>query len=90
MPRFSFHVSQGRFSHPAITTSFENSDAARHEALSICADLGRDLFTGLAFDSAWRMEVTDDNGTPIFRLRLSAESLDRKRLNDKHRRTAAG
>jgi hypothetical protein len=82
MPRFSFHVSQGKFSHPVITAAFENSNAARQEALSICADLGRDIFAGLTSDSAWQMEVTDDSGTPIFRLRLSAESLDRKRLND--------
>ena len=90
MPHFSFQVTQGKFSHSAISTAFESSEAARQEALAICADLGRDLFRGLAIDSAWQMEVTDDNGTPILRLRLSAESLDQKPLNDKHRRTAAG
>jgi hypothetical protein len=42
-----------------IQTVFENSEAARKEALAICADLGRDIFAGLESGSDWQMHVTD-------------------------------
>jgi hypothetical protein len=76
MPRFIFQVQQGKFSEiPAIEDILCDSYAARKAALGICADMARDIVTGLAEDSEWRLDVLDESGKPVFRLRLLAESL---------------
>jgi hypothetical protein len=75
VPCFSFHVSQGKFSNAAIATVYENGGAARQEALAMFGDLSRDICRGMNCNSQWQMELTDATGRPIFRLRLSMESL---------------
>ncbi len=70
MPRFSFHMSQGGFSKPEISRTFESCEAARQEALAICTDLGRDIFGGLKPGSGWQMNVTDEDGKAIFQIKL--------------------
>lgn len=75
MPSFSFQVSEGKFSNAAMATVFENGEAARQEALAMFADLSRDICGALNANSGWQIELTDDTGKLVFRLRLSAESL---------------
>jgi hypothetical protein len=76
MRRFIFQVQQGRFSEvPAIEHILCDSYAARKAALGMCADLAKDIVNGLTEDSEWRLDVLDESGTPIFRLRLLAEEL---------------
>jgi hypothetical protein len=72
MPRFSIHVSQGKFSSVVVETAFENSEAARQETMAISADLGRDIFTGLDPGSEWQMDLKNETGKAIFRLRLNS------------------
>jgi hypothetical protein len=42
----------------------------------MCADLAKDIVTGLTGDSEWRLDVLDESGKAIFRLRLLAEELE--------------
>ena len=78
MPRFVFQVQQGTLPKiPAIEDVLSDSFAARKAALGICADLAKDIVTGLREDSEWRLDVLDEAGRPVFRLRLLAEELER-------------
>lgn len=52
MPHFSVHLSQGKFSN-VVDVVFENDECARQGAMTICADLGRDIFAGLQPGSEW-------------------------------------
>jgi hypothetical protein len=76
MPCFSIHVSQGKFSSVVVETAFENSEAARQETMAISADLGRDIFTGLVPGSEWQMDLKNEIGNAIFRLRLNSWILE--------------
>ena len=76
MPRFIFQVQQGNSPEiPAIEDVLSDNYAARKAALGMCADLAKDIVSGLTEDSEWRLDVLDESGTPIFRLRLLAEEL---------------
>jgi hypothetical protein len=77
MPRFIFQVQQGKFPEiPAIEDILYDSYAAREAALGICADLAKDIVNRLTDDSEWRLDMLDESGKPVFRLRLLAESLE--------------
>jgi hypothetical protein len=77
MPRFIFQVQPNKFpSSPAIEDILSDGYAARKTALNMCADLAKDIVTGLTKDSEWRLDVSDESGRPIFRLRLIAEELE--------------
>lgn len=75
VPHFSLHVVQGRFSNTGIEAVFENGEAARQEAISICAALARDIIVDMPLDSEWRMEVADEAGKPVFKFRILAETV---------------
>jgi hypothetical protein len=78
MPRFIFQVQQGNSPGiPAIEDVLCDSYAARKAALGMCADLAKDIVDGLKEDSEWRLDVIDESGNPVFRLRLLAEELER-------------
>jgi hypothetical protein len=75
MPRFLFQVQQDKFPEtPAIEDILSDGHAAQKTALGMCADLAKDIITGLTADSEWRLNVFDESGKSIFRLRLLAES----------------
>jgi hypothetical protein len=77
MPIFLFQVQQGEFPEtPAIEDVLSDNHAAQKTALSMCADLAKDIVTGLTADSEWRLNVLDESGKSIFRLRLLAETLE--------------
>jgi hypothetical protein len=76
MPRFLFQVQQGKLPGPfALEDVLSDNYAARKAALGMCADLAKDIVTGLTEDSEWRLDVLDESGKPVFRIRLLAESL---------------
>jgi hypothetical protein len=78
MPRFIFKVQQSKVPEvAAIEDSLCDSYAARKAALGIYADLAKDVVNRLMEDSEWRLDVLDESGKPVFRLRLLAESLDK-------------
>ena len=76
MPRFRFQVQQGKLPEiPCIEDVLSDNYAARKAALGMCADLAKDIVTGLTEDSEWRLDVLDESGKPVFRLRLLAEAI---------------
>jgi hypothetical protein len=76
MPRFVFQLQRGQpFELSAIENILSDRKAAREAALGICADLAKDIVAGLTEDSEWRLDVMDEAGQPVFRLRLLAETL---------------
>jgi hypothetical protein len=50
--------------------------AAQKEALTICADLAKDIVLHLADKSSWQITVSDETGRPFYRVSVTAESLD--------------
>jgi hypothetical protein len=42
----------------------------------MCADLAKDVVAGLTGNSEWRLDVLDNFGKPVFRVRHLAESLE--------------
>ena len=77
MPRFAFLVRPGQFlEHSSIEDVLDDYGAARKAALGICADLAKDIVAGLTEDSEWRLDVLNENGEPIFRLKLLVEALE--------------
>jgi hypothetical protein len=70
MPRFSIQVSQDRVSNAEIAAVFDSEEAARQEALALCADLGRDIFADIKDGSAWQMNVTDETGIVVIQIRV--------------------
>jgi hypothetical protein len=76
MPRFVFRVQHGDLpGPPSIEDVLSDNYAARKAALDMCADLAKDIVGGLTDDSEWRLDVLDESGKPVFRLRLLAEAL---------------
>jgi hypothetical protein len=59
-----------------IEDNLSDSYAARKIALGICADLAKDIVAGLTGNSEWRLDVLDNFGKPVFRVRLLVESLE--------------
>jgi hypothetical protein len=51
---FSVKMGRVKFSNTEIKAVLENSEAAHHGALAICADMGRDIFVALKPDSTGR------------------------------------
>jgi hypothetical protein len=77
MPRFVFQVQPGQSPElPAIEDVLTDRKAARKAALGMCADLAKDIVAGLTEDSEWRLDVLNEAGEPVFRLRLLAENLE--------------
>jgi hypothetical protein len=77
MPRFAFRVQPGQIPElPAIEDVLNDHEAARKAALGMCADLAKDIVAGLTGDSEWRLDVLNESGEPVFRLRLLVETLE--------------
>jgi hypothetical protein len=76
MPLFSFRIVHGQQSYPGLTNSFPNKLDAQREALTIFADLARDIARELESNIEWRMDVVDESGNCFFRLKLMAEAFD--------------
>jgi hypothetical protein len=77
MPRFVFQVQAGQSRElPAIEDMLNDRGAARKAALGMCADLAKDIVAGLTEDSEWSLNVLNETGQPVFRLRILAETLE--------------
>jgi hypothetical protein len=81
MPQYSFRVSQGRFSNAEIQSVFENGEAARHGALAMCSDLGRDIFAELSTGPEWQLDCANESGSVIFQIRLCIRVFEKDHLD---------
>lgn len=84
MPQYSLRVSQGRFSKAEIQSVFDNGEAARHGALAICSDLGRDIFAELSDGSEWQLDCANEGGDVIFQIRVCIRVFEEDKIDLDH------
>jgi hypothetical protein len=76
MSLYFFRISHGRYSGASDHGSeFESRDAAWAEMTKVCANLLGGISRNLKQNAEWHMELLDESKTPVFRIRLVAESL---------------
>lgn len=73
MPRYFFHVIDGKSDRDGIGTEFADLYAAQDQAVRAAGEAIRDLGGQLFDHSHWKMEVNDDAGKMLFTLTLSVE-----------------
>ena len=74
MPHYSFTISQGGRSQPSSVSDLADDDAAKREAAGMLADVARDIAKDLQSTPEWQLEVSNDAGRSIFKIRVTAES----------------
>jgi hypothetical protein len=75
MPLFSFRTENGERSFASDACEMPGRDEAWKELTRVCGDLIGEGCRNLKPDSQWSMELLDAADTPLFRIRLSAETL---------------
>ena len=77
MSLYYFRISHGRYSGAAdLGSEFEDREAAWAEMTEVCAGLVGGISRSLQQNADWQMEMLDEARKPIFRIRLTAESLE--------------
>ena len=77
MPLYFFRISHGRYSGASDQPyEFENREAAWTEMRTVCANLVSGIARSLKPDAEWQMELLDESRKPVFRIRVTAETLD--------------
>jgi hypothetical protein len=80
MQRYSFSVKEGKFAGLPVTAVLSDLEAARREAVAMCVDLMPAVLRSSAdHDFNWRIEVADQTGKLVYRLKLLAEPLTMQR-----------
>lgn len=74
MPQYSFTISQGGRPKPSIATECADDASAQREAAGMFADVARDIAKDLQSAPEWQIEVLDDAGRFISKIRVTAES----------------
>jgi hypothetical protein len=73
MPHYSFRISQGDQPHTISSSKCPDDDAAKKEAEGVFVDMARDISERLRSTPDWQIEVVDDAGKSIFRIKITAE-----------------
>ena len=77
MPLYFFRIKNGRYSGCSDQgTECADRAAAWKELTSVCADMARGISRKLAENSEWQLEMLDEKKRPVFRISITAESLD--------------
>ena len=77
MSLYYFRISHGRYSGAAdLGSEFEDREAAWAEMTKVCSGLVGGISRSLRQNAEWQMELLDEARKPVFRIRLTAESLD--------------
>jgi hypothetical protein len=71
MPRFYFHIFDGRSQRDDEGTELPNFYEARVEATRFAGEVLKDDAHRIAHGEDWYMDVTDDTGLILFRLHFS-------------------
>jgi hypothetical protein len=74
MPPYLFKISRSNQPQTSSTADCRDDAAAKQEAAGMFADAARDISRQLKSIHDWQIEVEDDDGKSIFRIRLTAES----------------
>ena len=72
MPRFHFHIFDGRDQRDEDGTELPDFKTARLEAIRYAGEVLRDQADRVALGEHWRMDVTDESGLVLLRLDFSA------------------
>ena len=75
MPLFSFLTEDGGRCSASDACEFTNRDEAWQELTKVCGDFVGEGCRNLMPNSEWCMELLDSMDTPLFRIRLVAETL---------------
>lgn len=73
MPRYFFHVTDGRSIPDTEGTELVDIYQAQYEAIQVSGELLRDMGAKFSHGTDWKMEVADALGQIVFVLRFSAE-----------------
>jgi hypothetical protein len=77
MPLYFFRIRNGRYSGASDHgIELADRDAAWRELTSVCGDLVGGISRKLKENAEWQMELLDESKSPVFRIRLVAETLD--------------
>ena len=77
MPLYFFRIRNGRYAGASgHGTELADRDAAWKELTSVCGDMVGGICRKLQENAEWQMELLNESGKPMFRIRLVAESLD--------------
>jgi hypothetical protein len=74
MPRYFFHVIDGRDIIDHVGTVFSSVEEARAEAIRTAGAILRDEGDQFWNDTEWQMNVTDGAGQSVLKLRFSADN----------------
>ncbi|UIY45679.1 DUF6894 family protein [Methylobacterium radiotolerans] len=72
MPRFYFHVFDGKDQRDDLGAELPDFDAARVVAIRFAGEILKDEAHQIALGHEWRMDVTDASDMILFRLDFSA------------------
>jgi hypothetical protein len=73
MPRFYFHIFDGRDQRDDHGTELSDFQEARVEAIRYASEILKDDAHRIALGEDWHMNVTDEAGLILFRLDFSAQ-----------------
>jgi len=77
VPLFYFRICNGDYSGTSGEGfDLADRDAAWAEMSRVCGDLVGGIARKLKQQSEWRMELLDESRKPVFRIRVTAETLD--------------
>ncbi len=77
MAGFYLRIPEGRFGGLANhAINLADRDAAWDELTLVCKDLVGSIVGEITQNTEWRMELLDESRTPIYRIRVVAETLD--------------
>jgi hypothetical protein len=77
MPLYFFRIRNGPYSGASgHGTELADCEAAWKELTSVCGDMVGGMCRKLQENAEWQMELLNESGKPMFRIRLVAESLD--------------
>ena len=73
MPRYFFHVTDSDSTPDTEGTELPDIYAAHHMAIRASGEILRDMGATFWNGTEWKLEVADEHGQSLFRLRFSAE-----------------
>jgi hypothetical protein len=75
MSLYCFRIKNGPYCGASNNFEVADRDAAWAEMTKVCGDLVGGIARHLTQDAEWQMELLDQSGKPVFRIRLVAEAL---------------
>jgi hypothetical protein len=76
MPIFYFSIRNDEHGVCNDGAEFPDRDTAWKEMTGACSDMFADVSRKLVENAEWQMELLDESGQPVSRIRVVAESLD--------------